>query len=990
VVLKPNIIKGTIRFTNTNPEILAILRTEGVDGITAHAQSPVGYYANIGYMPSTDNLSGTYQLLAEASGGVGSVTYSVGAIAWVNRRSWNGAMGLGSGQYYFQPQQVTLRPASEQPDGVTLEFAERVGVVRIHFGTDSTCSTPASINTSSVWTSRGFTHLNAPFRPGYSMGYYLMPGGERLTATISTKIGTSDAVDMITFRNTVEFNAGPDEIQDVCIPIPDTATALGAISTPIQIFGHTLVPRTSYMAATDGPHGNWRFTFLNGSAPESQSSTWPLLPNMVPGDYSLWSEGLLDMGDQQVRFRTNLGAPPHSPRTTVLAGQTVDAKQTFANGERYPFISHPAHFNGSVRLYDRYVESHPHAPSSLNSLSFHTQWPIDHPDYPGGTVRGPTGGTALQASSSYGLSYTSFSGRFEATTGDLDSTYSLPVVAIYDQPELWAFPSLRLRYASESHTIVSGQIQAINHDYDLHIYYAHPEMASPSSYRLGWMTLSPTRPLILVHPGGSYVQDQHYCFNEVRVQYSSLRGAFVNPIAYVTGGFDGADFEGNASRYTGEGIFYGTPAVGYYQPSETFRLARATTGLLAFALPQGTWRLSPGATFVNDDGSSSSGNFPSTQLTVGCGQRVALTPGLSISIQAEATCQSGKTATIAGRVESGGVEVDHIWYDLNGKTYDICTSACPNSFTFDVPLEGSGGALTVYASSSFIKGTASVSDTLPECRPPNVPPVLPPLQDLVVEAQGPEGSAVEFPLPIANDREDGPISTTCSTAPGAIFGLGQTQVTCTATDSGGLTTQQSFTVTVRDTLPPVITTPGAIVHSACDRVVHYTVTAWDRVSQSVTPLCSPASGSVFPLGESVVTCIATDAAGNSSTASFAVHVNFDAAFSGFLSPLAWQRIAPKEQASPTGLPVKFRLNCDERPSIQPRLLWAPGSGAEAVNFQPASAKGNANTGNLFRATNEGWIFNLDVRLLGTGPRTLRVELGDERFHDVAIIVGSNP
>ena len=37
-------------------------------------------------------------------------------------------------------------------------------------------------------------------------------------------------------------------------------------------------------------------------------------------------------------------------------------------------------------------------------------------------------------------------------------------------------------------------------------------------------------------------------------------------------------------------------------------------------------------------------------------------------------------------------------------------------------------------------------------------------------------------------------------------------------------------------------------------------------------LCEPASGSVFPVGSSTVTCSASDAAGNSSSKSFSVSV----------------------------------------------------------------------------------------------------------------------
>jgi len=70
-------------------------------------------------------------------------------------------------------------------------------------------------------------------------------------------------------------------------------------------------------------------------------------------------------------------------------------------------------------------------------------------------------------------------------------------------------------------------------------------------------------------------------------------------------------------------------------------------------------------------------------------------------------------------------------------------------------------------------------------------------------------------------------------------------------------------------------------------------------------------------------------------------------------------------------------------------LWINPGGTEVGDFQPASSTGKANEDNLFRTTNDGWIFNLDVRPLGEGSRTLRVDLGDGRFHDVVILVGAS-
>jgi hypothetical protein len=54
--------------------------------------------------------------------------------------------------------------------------------------------------------------------------------------------------------------------------------------------------------------------------------------------------------------------------------------------------------------------------------------------------------------------------------------------------------------------------------------------------------------------------------------------------------------------------------------------------------------------------------------------------------------------------------------------------------------------------------------------------------------------------------------------------------------------------------------------------VAFTASAIDAVDGDVPVACSPASGSVFPIGTTTVNCSATDAAGNSASASFVVHV----------------------------------------------------------------------------------------------------------------------
>ena len=55
-------------------------------------------------------------------------------------------------------------------------------------------------------------------------------------------------------------------------------------------------------------------------------------------------------------------------------------------------------------------------------------------------------------------------------------------------------------------------------------------------------------------------------------------------------------------------------------------------------------------------------------------------------------------------------------------------------------------------------------------------------------------------------------------------------------------------------------------------VVYTGATADDLVSGNLPVTCTPASGSTFPLGITTVTCTATDAAGNTGTATFTIEV----------------------------------------------------------------------------------------------------------------------
>ncbi len=122
----------------------------------------------------------------------------------------------------------------------------------------------------------------------------------------------------------------------------------------------------------------------------------------------------------------------------------------------------------------------------------------------------------------------------------------------------------------------------------------------------------------------------------------------------------------------------------------------------------------------------------------------------------------------------------------------------------------------------------------------------------------------------AVDNVDGTLVPT-NNAP-AVFPLGTTIVTWSATDSSGNTGTDNQSVTITDptstdTTPPVVTAPADITTEATGPTTSVSLgtgTANDNVDGPITPTNDAPSGG-FPVGTTIVTWSATDTAGNTGT-----------------------------------------------------------------------------------------------------------------------------
>jgi hypothetical protein len=198
---------------------------------------------------------------------------------------------------------------------------------------------------------------------------------------------------------------------------------------------------------------------------------------------------------------------------------------------------------------------------------------------------------------------------------------------------------------------------------------------------------------------------------------------------------------------------------------------------------------------------------------------------------------------------------------------------------------------------------------------------------LVVPCDGPLGAVVNFTSGAQDNLDPSPV-VECDPPSGTLFPPGTNLVVCVATDAGGNRSSLFFPVVVGGgcgtdrctdiTVPADIEVPCRTPSGAN---VTYIATARNTCTGGALAVaCTPASGSLFPVGLTRVVCTTT-AGGSLSSATFLVEVT-DLAPPQINCP---SNIVAAAQ-SPLGAVVNYAVTATDDCTPQPRLRCSPPSG----------------------------------------------------------------
>ena len=209
------------------------------------------------------------------------------------------------------------------------------------------------------------------------------------------------------------------------------------------------------------------------------------------------------------------------------------------------------------------------------------------------------------------------------------------------------------------------------------------------------------------------------------------------------------------------------------------------------------------------------------------------------------------------------------------------------------PLQINGDQVTATFSYDFPVGPTTVTCTATDSENPPTEveftidvldvtapaaPETPPDDFSSIEATDPSGTTVVWAQLFADDAVDDRVAADCSALSGSVFAIGTTTVSCTATDTAGHESSIStFDITVVDsTDPELLGVPTTTIFVAAGATgtaspdIYAGISATDIADLAPVLVCSPTTA--LPFGQNIITCTATDASDNSTSASYVIEV----------------------------------------------------------------------------------------------------------------------
>ena len=669
VELVPNVIHGTVRFSNANPDILALLNPPGNEGmsylyVSAYSLPPATRNASTDYLATSARTESIYEIAVDSD--AGGISYTVAPRVSL----------LGDNQtYYFRngnsPPVVAMMP------GPTLDFTECLGVLTVRF-VDSAGAPLAvdggSLVANDVDTAAEMSRVYA-IPGGVTEQRIYLHGDTPAELYVTVNLGASTYTDRIQYTAVATATAPCDAFATLDIIVP-SASGLGQATGTVDVLGEFELtvdgydvgdyPDATSVVARYGPFGNVRYAAVPGvnfTAPSSGPFTLAnLLPSALdPGSvgYSVWAEMYLRAGEAIESFRTPALGSGANPPLDVLPGGSADLGNLF--------VIDPGYLRGGVLLQGP-AESLGHA-SLLRGLAFASDYDVVAPGLPDalgiyGVYYSTVGATGVDRlapgatfTASFGYGYTGFKGTFSPATSAYEGQYELALGGLNSEPSLW----------SRNYLNVAAFSGAIDNDNDYYYYnFSIADTAAPETE---------------IIPKQAATSDIAYCLSEVCITFRSTE-PFYNPnIRFSSGGFTNIDFQGNPASYS----VYVDPVYGIPNTQDK----AATSGQLVMYLPQGTYHLTPYITPSNSVSATVGGD--AIDVTVGCGERICVAPRLQVNL-AVAACAG--TAHVTGAAPSSGDEVEYITYQLNQDPVQTLCMGCGinPAFAFDLALPALPGA----------------------------------------------------------------------------------------------------------------------------------------------------------------------------------------------------------------------------------------------------------------------------------------------------------